>query len=439
MSSGKNEIRARQVLGKYRVQNRIARGGFANVFRAHDTIEGISVAIKIPHDRYVDKATLELFRKEVRMTARLDHPNILPIKTASFVDDHFLIVYPLGAGSLETRLGRRAPLRTVLGWIEQMLEALAYAHDRGIIHCDVKPENLILFDHDKLRLADFGIAKVAQHTLKAEGTGTLGFVAPEQAMGHPSLRSDVFSAGLVIYRMLAGETPEWPFDWPFPSYEKIKGKVHPDLLALVRRATEVDARARFQNARHMLEAFRRVKSRALTQASRRSSRKTSSRAAKRDWKTIRRRQFQRQFGKALETSHACERCSGPIAETMHHCPWCGVERQAHRGDVRFPAQCPRCKRGVKSDWRFCAWCYGGLIGPVSERTYTDRRYTARCSNSSCSRRDLMPFMRYCPWCNTKVRRKWAIEEAKGRCGRCSSGIVREFWDWCPWCGTGVGR
>ncbi len=446
MATKNNNIRARSRVGKYSVQKRIARGGFADVFRALDTIEGIPVALKVPHAHLIDDETLALFRKEVRITARLDHPNILPIKTAAFEQEQFVIVYPLGQESLEDRLERRAPLRTVVHWIEQMLEALAYAHERGIIHCDVKPENLILFEDDRLRLGDFGIAKVAQHTtLRADGTGTLGFVAPEQAMGRPSLRSDVFSAGLVIYRMLTGEVPEWPFEWPFPGHEKIRGKLHKDLLTFVRRATEVDARARFADACQMLEAFRRIRRRVLAKSTSQNTRKSPRRATKRDWKTIRRRQFMRQFGRALEATHNCERCSGPVSEAMRHCPWCREDRAVHRGDIRLPAHCPRCQRGVKSDWRFCAWCYGGLIGPLSDRTYTDRRYEARCSGPGCSRRELMPFMRYCPWCNAKVRRKWKTPEPKsvgagghtGRCGRCSWGIVRDYWDWCPWCGTGI--
>jgi serine/threonine-protein kinase len=438
LSRKNTNIRARQRIGKYRVQRRLARGGFAEVWMAHDTIEGIPVAIKIPHDHLIDADTLELFRKEVRLTAQLDHPNILPIKTASFEGGHFLIVYPLGEGNLEDRLSRRSSVRTVVDWIEQLLEALAYAHERNIIHCDVKPENIILFDKNRLRLADFGIAKVAQKTLRADGTGTIGFTAPEQAMGRPSLRSDVFSAGIVIYRMLTGEMPEWPFKWPFPGLERIRGKVHPDLIAFVRRATEVDARSRFEDARHMLETFQRMKKRVLGAVTRRTTRRRGAKSSTtRDWKVMRIRQFKREYGRALETKSACSNCSGPVSEAMRHCPWCGDERRTHRGTVRFPSSCPRCKRGVKSDWRFCAWCYGGLIGPLTERTYSDTRYTTRCTAPGCVRRELMPFMRYCPWCNTKVRREWRIEESNARCQRCKWGIVREFWDWCPWCGTGT--
>jgi serine/threonine protein kinase len=97
-----------------------------------------------------------------------------------------------------------------------MIEAVAYAHRQRIIHCDIKPENFILFPDNRLRLTDFGIARVAQNTVAGSGSGTVGYMAPEQAMGKPSMRSDVFSLGLVIYRMLTGQLPEWPFEWPPP-------------------------------------------------------------------------------------------------------------------------------------------------------------------------------------------------------------------------------
>ena len=107
----------------------------------------------------------EDFRREVRHTARLDHPNIVPIKTAGDVDGHFVIVQPLAQETLATRLTRRVALRTALTWSEQLLDALAHAHRRRLIHCDVKPENVLLFSEGKVRLADFGISKVAQRTL----------------------------------------------------------------------------------------------------------------------------------------------------------------------------------------------------------------------------------------------------------------------------------
>lgn len=431
----KHRLRARQKFGKYRIGKLVGHGGFANVYQASDTLEGIQVALKVPHARLVDEETLEGFKKEVRITASLDHPNILPIKNASFIEEQFVIAYPLGCGTLDERLTRRIALKTVFSYAEQLLHALAHAHERRVVHCDVKPDNIILFPEERLRLTDFGIAKVALRTLRADGTGTIGYVSPDQAFGKPSYRSDVFSVGLVIYRMLAGELPEWPFEWPFRGVERLRRKVGPDFIAFLRRSLEVDPKKRFQDARQMLLAFNRVAKLETKNGGKRKPSKPAegNGSAPRDWKTVRRRQFLREYGKLLEVRHRCRRCAGPVSETMRHCPWCRADRKQHRGDVRFPLECPRCHRGVKSDWRFCPHCWGGLIGEETTRRYSDRRYEARCSNASCERKDLMPFMRYCPWCNTKVRRKWAIPGSKSRCKSCGWGVLGEFWSFCPWC------
>lgn len=256
-------LKARQKLGKYRIERRLANGGFAVVYQAFDTIEGIRVALKVPHPQIIDDEVLQDFRSEVRMTARLDHPNILPLKDASFIDDRFVIVFPLGERTLSDRLASRMSLPTALDYAEQMIQAVAYAHRARIVHCDIKPENFIIFPGNRLRLTDFGISKIAQETIRASGTGTVGYMAPEQAMGKPSLRSDVFSLGLIVYRMLAGEWPEWPFAWPPPGSARLRRNAHPDLIQVIRRAIALDPRKRYRDANQLLQAFLPAKERAL--------------------------------------------------------------------------------------------------------------------------------------------------------------------------------
>ncbi|RIK73790.1 MAG: hypothetical protein DCC67_17475 [Planctomycetota bacterium] len=196
-------LRARQKLGKYIIERKLDEGGFAVVYQARDEIEGIRVALKIPHVHLLTSAAMEDFRREVRLVAQLEHPNILPLRTAQFIDDHFVIVSALGLTTLEERISRRLPIDLALDFARQMLSAVAYAHSQRIIHCDIKPDNFILFEGNRLRLTDFGVAKVAQRTLRGSGAGTLGYMAPEQAMGRPSFRSDVFALGLVLYRMFS--------------------------------------------------------------------------------------------------------------------------------------------------------------------------------------------------------------------------------------------
>jgi eukaryotic-like serine/threonine-protein kinase len=259
-------LKSRQKLGKYRIERKLASGGFGSVFQAMDTIEGIRVALKIPHAKVISELVLNDFRKEVRMTARLEHTNILPLKNASFIDGHFVIVTPLGEETLADRLRRRMSLTTALELFTQMLEAVAYAHRQRIIHCDIKPENFILFPGGRVRLTDFGIAKVAQKTVAASGSGTVGYMAPEQAMGRPSLRSDVFALGLILYRMLTGVLPEWPYRWPLAGQQKLRRRVHPEMIVFLQRSLDTRPRKRFRDADQMLRAFRPARARTLRRA-----------------------------------------------------------------------------------------------------------------------------------------------------------------------------
>ena len=258
------KIKPQQKLGKYRIGRKLAVGGFASVYKAHDSIEGIPVALKIPHPQYIDDKTLHSFRKEVRLTAQLDHPNILPVKNASFIDGHFVIVHPLGERTLAHRLLRRISTKLIFDYSEQLLKALAHAHRAQIIHCDIKPENVILFPQNRVRLADFGIARFAQKTMSiASGLGTFGYMAPEQAMGRASFRSDVFSMGLLIYRMLSGHLPEWPFRWPFPGSQRLRSKASQAFIHWLRKSLEVDQQKRYANCEVMLNVLQRIKRTAI--------------------------------------------------------------------------------------------------------------------------------------------------------------------------------
>lgn len=269
-------FKVRQKVGKYRVERKLASGGFATVYQALDTIEGIRVALKVPHAAVLTESVLKDFRHEARLTAQLDHAHILPLKNASFIDGHFVIVSPLGEKTLADRMHSRISFMTAMEWTEQILDAVAYAHRQKIIHCDIKPENILLFSGNRLRLTDFGIAKIALRTVKARGTGTVGYMAPEQAAGKPSQRSDVFSLGLVLCRLFMGHLPEWPYEWPTPGYDKLKNKAHPDLIAFIKRSIEMNPKKRYADAEQMLAAFRRLKARSIGFYQTRSRRRTAS-------------------------------------------------------------------------------------------------------------------------------------------------------------------
>lgn len=257
------QLRVRQRLGKYRIERRLAQGGFAFVYQALDTIEGVRVALKMPHQNIVTPTMLDTFQREARLVAKLDHPNILPVKDASFIDGRFVIASRLGEQTLTDRLRKRVSFPHAISYIEQLIEAVAYAHRSKIIHCDIKPDNVILLPDGRLQLMDFGIARVAQKTIAGSGSGTVGYMAPEQAMGRPSTKSDVFSIGLIVYKMLSGHLPEYPFDWPPEGYAVLRKKAHPELIDFVRRSLEVRPSKRFRDANEMLTTFHRIKRKSL--------------------------------------------------------------------------------------------------------------------------------------------------------------------------------
>jgi serine/threonine-protein kinase len=422
-------LKARQKLGKYRIERRISDGHMAAVYEAVDTIHGLRVALKVPHQSAMSDYFLQDFKREARLAHRLEHPNILPIRDASFIDGHFVIAMPLGERSLSDRMRKRLSTESALHLTEQALSAVAHAHRASVIHCDIKPDNFILFPNNQLKLTDFGFSKVAQHTLKASGSGTVGYIAPEQAVGRPKFQSDVFSLGLVIYELLSGHLHEWPYDWPPPRIDRVRARLKPKLVDWLRRSMEVRPEKRFKNAAAMYSEFKRLRNGAA------KKKKRSARGHNDDpslWQKVLFRQFQRRYRKTLETRYECRRCTGPIAELMQSCPWCGTETPLERHQTRHPAACPRCDRGVKLDWHYCPSCYGPGFEVETTRRFPDKRYTAKCANVKC-RGPLMPFMRYCPWCHAKVKRPWKLPGSPTRCPHCRWGVDTDFWHYCPWC------
>jgi len=418
-------LRTRQKIGKYTIQGRIASGPLADVYRAYDSVQKMRVALKVP--KSTDNAGEREFLHEVQVATRLKHPNILSVLNASYIDGHFVIAMELGEQSLAERIERRMSTARAIDLAGQALAALACAHEHRVIHCDIKPENFILFPGNRLKLADFGFAKMCLYTLKASGSGTIDYIAPEQAMGRPKFQSDVFSLGLVLYRVFSGRLPEWPYEWPLAGHDKLMARVRPELAEMLRKAIQLDPKKRYRDAVQMQAAFETLQSHA-----RRQKRPRSRSSRRSSWRQMQWREFQRRFKAQLDTRHHCRNCEGPVSEAMQACPWCGFDTPTRGSESRMASSCPRCERGVKNDWDYCAWCYGPGFVEETTRTYPDKRYSDKCENRSCNG-PLMPFMRYCPWCRKKVRKPWKLKGSKDTCGACHSGIAREFWNYCPWC------
>ncbi len=247
-------------LDKYRIVRRLGEGGFATVYAAHDTIEDRRVALKIPDSRYVSNPqSVDDLQREVRIMAKLNHPGILTLRDARFVEGHFVMVFPMGEETLLDRFSRRIARANAVDYALQMIDAVSYAHEHRVLHRDIKPENFILFPNQIVRLTDFGLARVQRTGKHVSASGTLGYMAPEQAMGHPDFRSDVFSLGLVLYRLFSGELPDYPFEAPLPGYQKLRRGLSSEFVALIRKAIDPSPKRRFRDAIAMQNAVRRIR------------------------------------------------------------------------------------------------------------------------------------------------------------------------------------
>ena len=206
----------RLVEGKYKVERLLGKGGMGAVFLAHDLTLEREVAIKVlPPDISMDAHIVKRFQQEAKTAAKLDHTNIIPIYRVESEGglNYFVMKYIAGT-SLEDVLDQRQPL--TIDYVQRVLWeaacALGHAHQRGVVHRDVKPAN-IMFDHDgKVMLTDFGISKALQAASGFTGTGmiigTPHYMAPEQAKGGTvDGRADQYSLGVVGYRMLTQELP----------------------------------------------------------------------------------------------------------------------------------------------------------------------------------------------------------------------------------------
>ena len=241
--------------GRYELEELVGSGGMSSVYRAHDRLLDRTVALKVLHQQYSDDAEyVERFRREARSVASLSHPNIVTIIDRGEHGDRQFIVFEYVDGENLKRLIERvgpAPVATALELGIQIAQGLSFAHQQGLVHRDVKPQNVLLNGDLRAKVTDFGIARSldVQHGMTQTGTvlGTSDYIAPEQAQGQRVDEcTDVYSLGVVLYELLTNEVPfpgenfvavamrhinEEP-----PSVRERRPDVSPRLDAAVRRA-----------------------------------------------------------------------------------------------------------------------------------------------------------------------------------------------------------
>ena len=202
--------------GRYRIERHLGEGGMATVYLCDDLKHDRKVALKLLKLELAAVLGAERFLQEIKTTAALQHPHILPLFDSGDADGFLYYVMPFVAGeSLRDRMTRdgQLPLGDALRLTAQAAEALAYAHTKGVVHRDIKPEN-ILVSGGHAKVADFGIALAAgpsdrKLTQTGFALGTPAYMSPEQTLGDAELdgRSDLYSLGCVLYEMLAGAPP----------------------------------------------------------------------------------------------------------------------------------------------------------------------------------------------------------------------------------------
>ncbi len=413
-------------LGKYRLEKRLGIGGSCEVWKAKDCVEDISVTLKIPLVGVNGERNNQSLFREIRLVAKMRHPHILSVKNADIIDSYVVLATELCVGTLADR-SKPMSARRIIAIISQVLDGLAYAHRKRLVHCDVTPSNIFLFPDGRAALGDFGIClRLKGRMATVDDFGTPGYVAPEQAYGHPTYRSDCFSAGLILYEYITGFLPRWPFRWPLRGHHRLRARTSLVFVKFMRKTLAVDTGQRFANAGQMLTALLEATPKSLRNG---PNLKLKDRK-KSNWLQVRRETFIKRYHKVFPVIFRCVQCGEPIAESMYVCPWCGSERNRFDGKSQFSYICPRCHKGVLPEWRFCPWCYGpGFKSPSSKRS-SGVHYQARCKY--CGGK-LMRFMRYCPWCHRKVKQAWQVRPFPEICGRCGWSVDSTFWNYCPWC------
>ncbi|HEY1470994.1 MAG TPA: protein kinase [Candidatus Acidoferrum sp.] len=284
-------LAAGTILGQYEIRSPLGAGGMGEVYRAHDTRLDREVAIKVlPESLTTDTERLRRFEQEARAAAALNHPNILAVHQMATQDGvSYMVTELLEGETLRDRMSHGpTPLRKAIDYVVQIAHGLAAAHEKGIVHRDLKPENLFVTKDGRVKILDFGLAKLSQPKEVSglddtidQGTepgvvmGTAAYMSPEQVRGKTAdHRSDIFAFGAILYEMVTGkptfrkptsaETMTAILNEEPQSISQVTPIVPPGLQRVVHRCLEKNPEQRFQSASDMAFALEALSDSAIT-------------------------------------------------------------------------------------------------------------------------------------------------------------------------------
>ncbi|MBQ4363103.1 MAG: Stk1 family PASTA domain-containing Ser/Thr kinase, partial [Oscillospiraceae bacterium] len=265
-----DSIIGKKLDGRYEITELIGVGGMADVYKANDVMENRTVAVKILKPEFSENEEfVRRFRNESKAIAVLSHPNIVKIYDVGFTDEiQFIVMEYIDGITLKELIEQQGVLRwkDALKFVVQILKALQHAHDKGIVHRDIKPQNIMLFPDGTIKVMDFGIARFSRidgKTLSDKTIGSVHYISPEQAKGEMTdERSDIYSVGVMLYEMLTGRKP---FDGENPvaiavkhmqetpvSPREIMPSIPESLEEIVLHAMERSPSRRYQSAAEMI-------------------------------------------------------------------------------------------------------------------------------------------------------------------------------------------